>query len=47
MFFSPPGWSQERLAGYVAGAHAEIEDFFGPVSHLESPPRQQGRPADA
>jgi hypothetical protein len=36
-FFSPPDWSQERLAGYVAGAHVELEELFGPISHLERP----------
>jgi hypothetical protein len=40
---SPPGWSAERLTGYVGGVHEPIEAVFGPISRLETPPR--GEPA--
>ena len=31
-FIGPRTWSQERLAGYVAGHHAELEAEFGEVT---------------
>jgi hypothetical protein len=31
---SPPGWSQERLAGYIAGRHSELEEAFGPIARV-------------
>jgi hypothetical protein len=37
VIFSPPGWTQERLTGYVGGLHGEIEQLFGEISHLEQP----------
>jgi hypothetical protein len=30
---APPGWSSERLAGYVGARHQELEAEFGPVEH--------------
>ena len=30
-FVSPPGWTGERLAGWVAGHHAELAAEFGEV----------------
>ena len=32
MFVAPASWSRERLAGYVAAHHAELEDMFGTAS---------------
>lgn len=32
-----PGWSEERLAGYIAGRHEELEDLFGPISRVRGP----------
>jgi hypothetical protein len=34
MFVAPKGWSQERLAGWTAGRHREIEAAFGPAVPL-------------
>lgn len=31
-----PGWSQERLAGYIAGRHEELGDVFGPITRVRS-----------
>jgi hypothetical protein len=31
MFLAPRGWTQTRLAGWVAGHHNEIEGVFGPA----------------
>ena len=33
---SPPGWTVERLRGYVAAHVAELEANFGPVVDIES-----------
>ena len=30
-FIAPASWSRERLAGYVAAHHEEIEGMFGPA----------------
>jgi len=35
MFLAPKGWSQERLAGWVAGRHQEIETAFGPATPVK------------
>jgi len=35
MFMAPKGWSQERLAGWVAGRHREIEAAFGPATPVK------------
>ena len=32
IFISPRGWSEDRLAGWAAGRHAELEGAFGPAS---------------
>lgn len=29
-----PNWSKERLAGWIAGRHAEIEAAFGPIGKV-------------
>lgn len=29
-----PGWSRDRLAGYVAGRHAELEEAFGAAERV-------------
>jgi len=52
MFLAPRGWTQERLAGWVAGHHEAVEDMFGPatvaegspVSELDSTITLHGRP---
>ena len=30
-FISPTGWSEDRLRGWVAGHHEELEGAFGPA----------------
>lgn len=35
LFVSPKGWSQERLAGWAAGRHQELEAAFGPATVLQ------------
>ncbi len=32
MFIAPRGWSEDRLRGWAAGRHAELEAAFGPAS---------------
>ncbi len=32
IFIPPRGWSEERLRGWVAGHHAELEAAYGPVA---------------
>ena len=32
-FISPRSWSRERVAGWAAGHHQELEDAFGDVTH--------------
>jgi len=34
VFIGPRGWSEERLQGWVAGRHVELEAEFGPVTRL-------------
>jgi hypothetical protein len=33
-FVAPRDWTPERLAGYVAAQHAEIEELLGPVASV-------------
>ncbi len=33
-FIAPRGWTEERLAGWIAGHHAELEQQFGTVSRV-------------
>jgi hypothetical protein len=33
-FISPPGWTAERLQGYIAGRHAELEAALGEVAEI-------------
>jgi hypothetical protein len=35
-FIAPRDWTQERLQGWVAGRHAELEAEFGEVAGLSS-----------
>ena len=32
VFVAPKGWSEDRLAGWAAGHHAEVEAMFGPAT---------------
>jgi len=32
VFVSPRGWSSDRLRGWAAGRHAEVEAMFGPAT---------------
>ena len=32
-FISPRSWSPERLQGWIAGRHQELEDAFGDATH--------------
>ncbi|HZO26700.1 MAG TPA: hypothetical protein VFH48_12010 [Chloroflexota bacterium] len=32
LFVAPKGWTPERLAGFVAGHHAELEAQLGPAT---------------
>ena len=34
VFVSPRGWTEERLQGWVAGRHQELEREFGQVTRL-------------
>ena len=36
MFLPPPGWSEEKLAGWIGGHHAELEAQFGQVTRLSN-----------
>ena len=33
-FIGPPRWSAERLAGFIAGHHVELEEAFGDTTRL-------------
>ena len=33
-FLPPRGWSEERLTGWIAAKHREIEDAFGAVARM-------------
>jgi hypothetical protein len=35
-FISPPDWTAERLQGYIAGRHAELEAVLGEVAEVRS-----------
>jgi len=35
-FVPPTGWTAERLAGWVAGQHDELEAAFGPARSVET-----------
>ncbi len=32
MFVAPKGWTEERLRGWAAGRHEELEAMFGPAT---------------
>ena len=34
VFLPPPGWSEQKLAGWIGGHHAELEAQFGQVTRL-------------
>jgi hypothetical protein len=34
VFIPPKGWSEQKLAGWVAGRHQELEGEFGQVSRI-------------
>ena len=36
MFVAPKGWSEQRLAGWVAGRHAELESEFGDIAGVRA-----------
>ena len=36
MFIPPRSWSAERLSGWAAGHHAELEEAFGGVSRVSA-----------
>jgi hypothetical protein len=42
LFFAPAGWSAERLAGYVAARHRELEAAFGKAEHVAMVPSAGG-----
>jgi hypothetical protein len=31
---APPGWTQERLQGYIAARHEELEEAYGPIARI-------------
>jgi hypothetical protein len=37
-FVSPKGWTEERLRGFIAGRHAELEAVLGEVAEIRSVP---------
>jgi hypothetical protein len=36
LFISPKGWSRERLAGWIAGRHEDLENMFGDATPVPS-----------
>lgn len=38
IFISPRGWSEDRLAGWAAGHHQELERAFGPATRCPERP---------
>ncbi len=36
MFVAPRGWTEERLRGWVAGRHEEVEAALGPATPVPS-----------
>ena len=34
VFLPPPGWTEERLAGWVAGHHQDLEAEFGAATRV-------------
>jgi hypothetical protein len=44
VFLAPNGWSQERLRGWVAGHHAELEAGFGEVAGVRNMDAQRHEP---
>jgi len=35
-FIAPRGWTEERLAGWTAGRHQELEDEFGTITRVST-----------
>jgi hypothetical protein len=44
LFYAPADWSQERLQGYLAVYHEELEAQFGPIERMRA--AKDGRYAD-
>jgi hypothetical protein len=36
VFVSPPDWTPEKLAGYLAVYHEELAAMFGPIERMHS-----------
>ena len=41
-FLAPRHWTEERLAGWTAGHHQELEDEFGQISRVSAMPGESG-----
>ena len=41
-FIAPRGWTEERLAGWTAGHHQELEDEFGQIMRVSTMPGEPG-----
>jgi hypothetical protein len=35
-FWAPPDWTTERLQGYLAGLHGELEAMCGPIARMRA-----------
>ncbi len=42
VFVAPRFWSEERLAGWIGGHHAELEDAFGAVARAGTERQPEG-----
>jgi hypothetical protein len=36
IFYAPPDWSSEKLAGYLATFHEELASQFGPIERMHA-----------
>ncbi len=41
-FLAPRHWTEERLAGWTAGRHQELEDEFGRITRVSTMPGEPG-----
>jgi len=41
-FLAPRTWTEERLAGWTAGRHQELEDEFGRITRVSTMPGEPG-----
>lgn len=41
---APPGWTSEKLAGYIAARHIELEEVFGPIERIGTDLGREAKP---